>query len=238
MKKKNIFWGLAFIVLAAVIILKRFGIFAEIGLFDIVVTILLIPIFVLGLRKMEFPLIFFPLAIAGILFDKELGIEVLTPWPIIFAALFLSVGMSILFPKNKGLKKSEYIEAECRDVDDEEAADGEEGDEVVNITASFTGNVKYIESKNLKRVNVNASFSGIELYFDNAEFDKNGAVINLNISFAGAKLYFPKNCIIIDKTDSLIGGVKEGGNRNGEKTGATVTIEGRLSFSGVEIIYV
>ena len=45
--------------------------------------------------------IFFPLAILAIIFEKPLGIEAITPWIVLIAALLLTIAFEMIFPKNK-----------------------------------------------------------------------------------------------------------------------------------------
>ena len=43
----------------------------------------------------------FSLAFAAILFDEALGIEAITPWPVLGAALLGTIGLNMIFNKNK-----------------------------------------------------------------------------------------------------------------------------------------
>lgn len=102
MKKKSysaIFWGLIFIAIAAYIILDVMGITAGIGLWSAILIILAAVVLVKSIKPVNFFGILFPLAFVGIVLDSQLGIEEFTPWPILGIALFLSIGLSIIFKK-------------------------------------------------------------------------------------------------------------------------------------------
>ena len=94
--KKNgekIFWGLFFILGAIFILVSRMGYFEEIGLLTLFLTVLLAALLIKSIRHIEFTGILFSLAFLAILYDKPLGIEELTPWPVFGAAL---LGMSTM----------------------------------------------------------------------------------------------------------------------------------------------
>ena len=45
--------------------------------------------------------IFMSLAFLAIVWNKELGIEAITPWPVMGAAIFLTIGVSFIFKDSK-----------------------------------------------------------------------------------------------------------------------------------------
>lgn len=99
MKNKSYFWGTFFILSAVLLILNALGLLAGVSIVSLILTLLLIPLIVKSIRYASFSGVLFPLAVIAILFDKQLGIEKLTPWPVLGIALFLSIGLSLLFPK-------------------------------------------------------------------------------------------------------------------------------------------
>ncbi len=74
------------------------GVALILGVWSVVISLLLVPVIVTSVRHLNFWGIFFPMAIMAILFDETLGIEKFTPWPVLGAALLLSVGFSFIFP--------------------------------------------------------------------------------------------------------------------------------------------
>ena len=92
-KKRNIVWGLTLILGALLVIFSQLGYFDTVGIPSLIITILLIPVIILSAASLNFSGILFPLAILGILYDDVLGIQALTPWPILLAALLLSLGL-------------------------------------------------------------------------------------------------------------------------------------------------
>ena len=98
-RKKEIVIGLLLIIGAVFIMVDRMGFFWDIGLFKIIVTVILVGILVDNVAERSFGGILFSIAFLGILYDEPLGIEHLTPWPILGAALLGTIGLNMIFKK-------------------------------------------------------------------------------------------------------------------------------------------
>lgn len=95
------FWGILFLLGAALLVASRMGwITYELGFWTIVTIGVGVVIFVKSLVYGSFPGMIFPLAVAAIIFAEPLGIEELSPWTIIGVAVLLSAGLSLIFHKN------------------------------------------------------------------------------------------------------------------------------------------
>jgi predicted membrane protein len=235
MRGKNYFWGLFFITAAAVILVNQLGYFGGINLFSLVFTILLIPIIIKSLFKLNFAGVLFPLAILGIIFNKQLGIEELTPWPILATALFGSIGLWLIFKplifKNvkfyNGFNHAEHFD-EIINTEDKSTVD---------LAINFGSCIKYVNTDDFKKANIRCSFGSMKVYFDNAKIDGDEAVVNLDISFGGVELYIPREWKIVNKADVSLGGIEEKTRTLGDGK-KTLYIYGKVSLSGVEIIYI
>ena len=228
MNKKNIVWGLIFIMAAILVVCGAFGILGN--PVNLIITVLLIPIIISNVVHLAYPGIFFPLAIIAILYDDYLGIQALTPWPVLFIALFLSIGLSFLFPKYKHFYKHSGEESFHEIIN-------EADDSVINLSAKFGGSVKYVNTNQLQEVNIDCAFSGMKVYFDHADMAGEKASVNVRLSFSGLELYEPKNWNVVDNLGCTLGGVERRGTAS-ETTDKTLVLNGSVSFSGVTIIYV
>lgn len=236
MKARNLFWGIFFILAAGAIILNQLGLLAGISLLNLVITILLIPVIINSIKYINFPGILIPLAIIGILYADKLGIESLTPLPILGAAIFLSIGLSLLIHPRQHPFEREHRHRRHRDFEDEESIDEtNQGD--VNLYTRFSGSIKYINSNDLKRVNLDYSFGAMKVYFNNTKMAENEATINLNVDFSGVELYVPKEWNIVDNVNCVLAGIEEK-NKNGKTGEKNLILKGKASFAGVEIIYI
>lgn len=233
MKNKNIFWGLFFICAAALIITYRLGNFNGLGLPSLIFTILLVPIIVKSISKLNFFGILLPVSLLLIIFDKPLGIEQLTPWPVLVAAFFLSIGLELVFKSKKhypyfGYHK-EYKNAHetIDNIDDNE----------VDCAVTFGSGSKYLNSTSLKKAYFKCSFGALKVYFDNATLDPDGAEVFLDASFGGVELYIPQSWTVNMNMTAAVGGVDEKYKKH-VSGGPVLTLSGHVSFGGVEIIYI
>jgi len=235
MKGKNIFWGLFFIVAAGLIVVNQMGYLAGITTLNLVLTILLIPIILKSILSLNFAGVFFPVALLGILFADNLGINDFVPVPILIVAAFLSLGFSLVFSKQIKVKLGAFT-IDGHDEHFDQVVNTEDEDNV-SLGVKFGSSIKYVNSKNLKQANFSCSFGALKIYLDNATISPEGAVINLDISFSGVEMYVPKEWKVINGIDATLAGVEEKYKRNGEET-ATIKLAGKASFSGIEIIYI
>lgn len=237
MKKYNgekIFWGLFFILGAAFLLIGKMGFLQEVSAFTIMFAILLTGWFVHSLIHVEFTGILFSLAFLAILFDKQLGITAITPWPVLTAALLGSIGLGMLFHGRWHRHHHHW-----------EQYSFEEHSETINVddTSCFTfstkfgSSIKYINTDELKQANLECSFGAMKVYFDNAAIKDGHAVANLAVSFSGVELYIPKEWQVVNHASASFGAVDEK-NRAQTNGSPILTLTGNVSFGGVEIIYV
>lgn len=231
MKTSKIAWGLFFVAMAALIILNQTGIIGEISIVGIIISLLLVPVIITGIKNKNFFFMFIPLSIIAILFDEPLGIEKFTPWPLLACALFLSIGFHILFPAKNKWKTEKF------DNSQNWQAESSDGDHIC-FQNRFAGSVKYVTSKTFKDVNIRSSFGGMKVYFDNAEMYANEATAVIVSDFSGIELYVPKEWNVVSKLSFSFGGIDEKGEKNSVKNGKTLILEGNVKFAGVTVIYV
>ena len=226
--KRHIFAGLTMLLFAALIIVSTMtGLAEEIYFWDAVIAVLAVYVMIYGVMKRSFFLFFFPIAVIGILFDTELGIEALTPVPILAIAALLSCGLRLIFPKR-------YVPATTKTASAETVSTS---DSSIHIRTRFNSLVKYLDAKGVRDVHVDCSFSGNKLYFD--RLVPEGAVldVHMNLSFSGVDLFIPKTWRVEDLTNTTLSGVKNTEVPEHE-TDVTVRLFGNISFSGVDIRYV
>lgn len=101
MKKSNVLWGSFFVLAAVLVILGRTELLAGISVVNIIITVLLIPVIIKSITVANFWGICFPLSLISIMYSDELHLQAFTPIPVLLAALFLSLGLTLLFPKKK-----------------------------------------------------------------------------------------------------------------------------------------
>lgn len=251
---KNIFWGIFFVCVAVVILISQLGYLGEFSLFSIIISLLLIPVFVTSLVKLNFYGIFFSAATVLIINSKSLGIEKITPWPVLIAALFASIGLSLIFKRRRfnKYKKNQYYQnyhhgqnyvnttaTEANSESNNSINEEFETTQSSNVESktSFSAKTQYISSKDFKSGYFSVNFGGLKVYFDGADLKDNIADITLEVNFAGVELFIPKEWKIVNNVSSAIGGVNEK-NTNIGNINKVLRINGSITFGGIEITYV
>ena len=226
---KTILWGVLLIATAAFAILTGMGYMESVDPLKVIFAGVFGCIIITGLIDLNFFGVFFPAALICIIFDTELGMEKLTPWPIIGIAVLLTLGFSLIFKTRKPhYKKPPYNGPVYENVT---------ADEYLNLTAKFNGIKQYIHSKNLKRVDVSCQFGGVELYFDDAILSYEGAQLNLDVKFGGVDIYIPRGWNVKNFAQVSFGEV-ENNNSFAMENAPTLYLNGKVAFGGVDIKYV
>lgn len=239
MKKERVFWGVFLILAAVIMICGKMDILPDFGMFKITIGILLVASFVHCIMHRSLSGLLFTIAFLCILFSKELGLEKITPFPVLLAAVLLSIGLEFLFPK-----KTKYIETNYEYQNhhstewtvDDNVNDGES--DHIEYATTFGAGVKYISSSNFKSARLKASFGGMKVYFDNALIPDGLATVQLDVKFSGVELYIPKGWKIVNDARCAFGAIDEKNPNRYDENGPTLRFVGEVSFAGVEIIYV
>ena len=228
----KIFWGLFFLLSGVTIIVNQLGYLTDLNIYTLFFSIFIVAILIKSISKLNWCGISFSIAAILIMYSKELNIENLTPWPVLFTAFFTSIGLYVLFHKpSKCSRKNKegYYETIIDEPDDNN----------VLFDVNFGSSIKYINSDSLERASLSCSFASLKVYFDNTKISKKGAVININGSFAGIELYFPRDWKVVNDIRCSLAGVDEKNKRrDGDTNSPTVKLTGNISLSGVEIFYI
>lgn len=232
MRKERVFWGVFLILGAIVLLISKLGYFSDVNVFSLLFSIALVAMIIKSIMRISFTGILFPLAFLAIIYDDKLGITEITPWPVLFAALLGSIGLSLIF--NKGPKKSKiYVNGDSDNtktinVDDEGH---------INLETSFGSSIKYVNTDKFEYANLSCSFGNMKIYFDNTTMARESAVVNIDVSFAGLQMYIPRTWKIENKVGAYFGAVEEK-NRIDSVITNTLILTGDVSFSGVEVFYI
>ena len=171
MIKKNYFWGVFLVLGAAYLIISQLGYLPAFSVFTVVATMACIAAFVHSLLHLSFGGMLFPLAFLGILYDKQLGITAITPWTILLAALLGTIGLNLIFSRKKWEVKWKHKNKSIMNkIDKNVSPDSSESihGEYVYMKSSFGSLLRYVTSDNLRYAELEANFSGVKIYFDNA----------------------------------------------------------------------
>lgn len=235
MKSSKVFWGLFFILAAVYVVVSKFGILPDVGVFSILFTVFLIWMFVEGVRKLNFYEMLFSIAFLCIVHDEVLGITELTPWTVLVAALFGSIGLSMIFGGYKKKRRIEHAQnyAQGNMGIGTEQCTGEQ----IRCENNFGSAIRYINSDNFKNATVENNFGTLSVYFDNAIVQSGSAFANVENNFGETNLYIPKEWKVQNNLDRSFGAINEVGSSIG--TSSTVFyINGSANFGAINIHYI
>lgn len=233
MKKSKIFWGLFFILAAVYVVISKFGILPDVGVFNIMFTVFLIWMLIEGIRRISFYEILFSIAFFCIVYKESLPISRLSSWTILVAALFGSIGLSMLFGDLGKKRRVEEMErmgfagsggAQCM---------GEQ----LRIENSFGAAIRYINSDNFKNAQIENNFGTLAVYFDNAMIQDGSAAINVENNFGETNLYIPKEWQISNDLEHAFGAINQSGTYVGSSS-TVLYMNGSANFGVINIHYV
>ncbi len=230
MKKDNVFWGLLLVLAGIYIIINHLGFMPDVNIMKLVVAVVCAVVFVKSVIRVEFGGMLFSLAILVILFDGELGLTAITPWPVLVAALLGSIGLDMIFGGQVRETKRKRKKDKAAGI----GVDFVNGDEVL-IQGWFNGYKKNISSDNFTKARISCKFCGMEISFDDAVIQGGTAVVDLDVSFSGVECYVPHSWKIENHTNCMFGGFDEHQGKESGVDGPTLVFEGNVRFGGVDI---
>lgn len=242
--KKNVVGGIGFLVAAVFVIIGSMGLLGDISVWKLLLSFWLVMLFVKSLFKLQWPPMLFSLAFLAILYDEALGIERITPWPVLGAALLGSIGLSMIFRSSY-----KYTDANGEKHWNFEGGEGvkmvdqEESEYRFVCDVSFGNFSKYIKSQRLQEVKIDNSFGQTSIYFDEAVLDGGRAKVDVENSFGCTKMFVPSDWkVIIQNVDEFCGHLKnfknEGIMNYVSENSNTLYVTIDTSFGDVEIHYI
>lgn len=236
-KARNIFWGVLLLLGAAALVAGRLGYLGGMGLWSILLTVCLVGFFADGLLRRSFGEILFALAFLIIVNDELLGLESITPWPVLGAAFLGTLGLKLLFPGFGRKRGHGCVTVNGRKYDgrtpvSEERRDGSSA----SYENAFGESIKYVTGQ-IGHVSAENAFGSLHLYFTDAVPQNGSASVDVENSFGKTVLYVPAAWRVELSAENAFGSVKENGCCNPQGT-TVLFIRGETSFGNMEIRYV
>jgi predicted membrane protein len=221
----RIFWGLALILVGALVLLKRFDIW-DLGYLLSTwwpAILILIGISLLIGNRFRRPGAGLLLIIIGAMFLLwELGYLEVDVWRKVWPAALIVIGLWIIFrpvirPRSSGTVPP---------------APGDD----IDVTAVFSGAKRRIETQGFKGGEATAVFGGADLDFTNAGLEGGRATVEATAIFGGVDIIVPKNWrVIMDGTPILGGFNLKHANPPEAEAKATLHVRGTAIFGGVTV---
>ncbi len=237
MKKQRLLLGFFFIFAAIFLILSQTELMKgfPINIWNIIVTIFMVAILLDNIPKLNYGGIFLPLAVLCIIYDEFLGIHEISVFTYLCAAILLSIGCGIVFPRRNRWRNHMHMESEIETNFD--AVVDTDNSEYIRKEVNFGSCVKYINSSTFKSGRFECNFGGMKLYFTNAKMQDLQAVVFIETNFGGTEIYVPKEWTVINEVRCAFGGVNEKGIHQPDGV-HTLYLQGECNFGGLDIIYI
>lgn len=245
MKTKNIIKGIICLAVAAVIILAsagylNFAIFAGMSTLSLVASIIVAVIFVGAIidRELDGIIIFGGVLLK--LLETPLGLQIKIP-VLIAVIVLLLMARHFLLPDRKSrltVMTDEAGNCMYKEIDSRsrEVNVSEEDGSYVYAKNRFSGIVKYINSFNFQKAQIDSRFGGVELYFNDAKVPSGHAELELDTKFSGVEIYVPRNWTIVNNLHCKMGEIQvERMLLEGEESPVELVISGYTEFGGVEV---
>lgn len=246
--KRNYFWGIIFICLAVASLAYAFGFYIDSRVAKLIVSAGLILMIIVSLPRRNFFLTFILLAVVINLNSELLGLSDLSIGALYVAAVLFAMGCNVLFGNNRQyIRNNRYQEGMEESAEQNNEEQSEQRDEsntyeyVEANTYSYTNRfgeaTKFIQGNDLKIVNLTSDFGQLSVYFDKADFDKDGATVYCGASFGAMTLYIPRKYEVNDQLTATLGNIKTNiDNTIKDEEPITLTLKGNVTLGEIQII--
>lgn len=231
MKNKNIFWGLALVILALCLLLSYSDLTPNIPFYKILLTILLIYSTIKSIFSLSFSGTLMSLALLGCIHAKLLNITAITPWPLLISAFLCSIGLNLIFKNTVKKDKKHYYTF------NQEQVVNFQDNSHVSVDNNFGAVNKYVNSDNFISARINNNFGKSNIYFDNALLQSNTAEIHVDNSFGEVNLYLPHTWRVNISKRVSFGDIKIYGNGSTNSDSPEINVLAITSFGSIHIYF-
>jgi len=254
-RNQNWMWGILMLLAAAVVILNQLGWFGEFNFWSMIAAVLAVILLVNCITNKTISTLPFVVAMVYIVLrNLEITPHVAT-WAILLAAVFVSVGLGLIFPQKPPEGKviigsffgndgndswcDEWHEGDENELRERALANIEGIDNNPSISVNFGHTSRYLHADNLETAMLSCNFGGMEIYFDQVQLSPNGATVYLDCKFGGIDIYVPRHWRVNEQINCSLGGVDINTRRAAPAAdGPELTITGNVLCGGVDIWYV
>ena len=232
MRKK--FWGVLLILAAIALVISRLGLkySVPLGFWQVVGTLFFGAGLIEGLSKKKIGTSVFSIAFLLIIYQDQLNLRSVGSWTILGAALLITIGLNMIFKQRFQF----WYENVSSGKEYEEFTENEVGS-TIKVSSFLNTTSRYIQSQNLRRIDVKANLSDVNLYLDNAMLQDGHATIKVDVSLGDVNIYVPRSWEVNNSVDAFLADVKFVGMPSGEGT-QNLKVEGSIRLGDVKVHYV
>jgi predicted membrane protein len=240
MRRNKISTGLILIGVAVFMMLSSLGFIPDIPWFKLFCCAFLVSWTLRALLDRDFFGTFLSASIIAWIFDEELMIEHLVPFPLCAAAALLGIGLNMIFGKKKKIVSYEYTDKNGNwkegNIDDVRSEEWQDGRTVV-LQNNFNSTNKYVNSASFSTAKLENNFGSANIYFNNATICGKEAVVELENNFGQMNIYFPNNWRASISQDSAFGRVNVFGEPNRDMDAPCVIVKAEANFGVLNIYF-
>lgn len=231
MKKKDISLALILILIGVYLIVSRLDIMPRIPVFTILFTVLFVYWAFRGFMRRHFFEGVVSLAIVGCINDDLLGIEAITPWTLMAAAVLIGIALDMIFRK-----KNDGYCSNTRYGCTGHVENGVDG-ECVRIENTFGEVSKYVNSDCFREAKIDNSFGTCNVFFNNTILASNTATIRADNSFGSTNIYLPSTWHVNVSQDTAFAGIKFSGRGSDSPDAPCIDLKLDCSFGEICVIF-
>lgn len=231
MKTQKLFWGLGFLLAAALIILDVVGVMptllsavGDVSIFSLILGLLLLSYALVRLFKGRISAIFFPLAFIFMLFERNVaflcGLEdsnIVNNWLVLLIALLLHLGFAILLPSRNVRRGRKRYAVSCE----------------ANMLGSST---VYVNCIDFTPHTVSNQLGECTIYFQNPDSYKGGQTLTVSNDLGSMTINVPATWTVITDIGNILGALDT--PAEGSNGGPVLYIKGENNLGNLEIHFV
>ena len=239
MRANRISTGLILIGLAIFMMLSSMGFIPEIPWFKLMCGVAVGSWTIRALLNRDFFGTFMSASIIAWIFEEELMIDHLAPFPLCVAAAFLGLGLNMIFGKKKRMIHINYRDGEdwkegnFEDIGNEEWKDGR----TVVLENNFNSTNKYVNSAAFSNAQLENNFGSANVYFNNATIYGKEAVVELENNFGQMNIYFPNTWRASISQESAFGRINVFGEPNRDMDAPCIIVKAESNFGMLNIYF-
>ncbi len=236
---QNFFWGIVLVLCAVCLIGGQFDLFDGFGFWTVIGSILGGALCLDGILRFSIGQIVTGAAVLLYIWKDSIGLEKLSLWTILAAAILLGCGLTMIFtPLKRKWKGRNCGQHESYFKSSFSEENKENYNSWVKIDRSFSGGSEYVRSDDFKGADIDISFSGLKVFFDDAIMQDNTAEIHVDVSFAGLELYIPCEWHLHVDVEHFAGAVEEKRRPRDIAPVKDVQLRGDVSFGSIAVHYI
>ena len=238
MRKNNIVRGFVLIGVAVIMMLSAMGFMPDIPWFKLLCGFVLGSHTIRALLDRDFFGMFMSASIIAWIFEEELMIESLTPFPLCIAAALVGIGLNMIFGRKQKIISFEYTDknGNRREGSIDDVQEWQDGRKVV-LANNFNSTSKYVNSAAFSTADLENNFGSANVYFNNATIYGKEAVVELENNFGQMNIYFPNTWRASISQESAFGRINVFGEPNRDMDAPCVIVKAESNFGMLNIYF-